>query len=140
MVASAKPPIVIDLDGTLVESAWPQLGEWMPGAVDALQQLRKVARVIIFTSRIAPVQPDGKTKRSPAEVQMEVNRIRNMLDDQNLYDVEIHQDAWKPAGYAYVDNLAVRYAGKPGSWKAILPKLINMSGHYEEAVASDSAL
>lgn len=135
-----KPPIVIDWDDTLVEGAWPQMGEWNNGAVDALHELRKVARVIVFTSRIAPVQPDGKTRRHPAHVQGEINGIRAMLDDAGLFDVEIHTDPWKPGAVAYVDDKAVRYAGKPGSWKALTPKLILMTGSYKEAVASDSAI
>ena len=132
----SKPSIVIDFDGTLVTNAWPQIGEWQPGAVNALQELTKHAHVIINTCRIAPMQPDGKTWRPPAHVHFEINRIREMLDDQQLYTVEIWTKAWKPPGVAYVDDRAVRYAGRKGSWKALTPMLINKCAGYEEAAAS----
>lgn len=135
----AKPPIVIDWDGTLVENAWPGFGEWRPGAVDALKQLVEVAQVVIYTCRIAPVQPDGKTKRHPARVQAEINNIRAKLDDAGLYTVIIHNQRWKPGGIAYVDDRAVRYTGRKNSWAALVPKLINMTGNYEEAVAADDS-
>lgn len=86
------------------------------------------------------MQPDGKTWRPPAHVQIEKNKIREMLDDQNLYSVELWDKCWKPGAFGYVDDKAIRYAGRPGSWKALLPKLILMAGNYEEAVASDEAL
>jgi len=131
-----KPSIVLDWDSTLVEQAWPKMGNWLPGAVDALHQLVEHAHVVIHTCRIAPMQPDGKTWRPPAYVQIEKNKIREMLDDQGLYTVELWDKAWKPPGVVYVDDKAVRYAGRPGSWKALVPKLINMTAGYEEAAAS----
>lgn len=132
----SKPSIVIDLDGTLLENTWPQLGKWQSGAVEALHELVKHAHVIINTCRIAPMQPDGKTWRPPAHVHMEINRIRELLDAENLYTIEIWTKAWKPPGVAYIDDRAVRYAGRKGSWKALLPTLINKCAGYEEAVAS----
>lgn len=128
-----RPTLAIDWDGTCVTAEWPHMSTtWMPGAVEALQELRKFARVVIHSSRIAPVEIDGMTKRHPALVQAEINYIREMLDSVGLTDVEIHTSPWKPSAVAYVDDKAVHYAGTKRSWTNIVPKLAAMCGVEEE--------
>lgn len=128
-----KPNIVIDLDGTILEDSWPRLGDWMPGAKEALHELSKVSKVLVYTCRIAPVTPLGM-ERSPALVQAEINAIRELLDDAGLYTVEIHNKPWKPYGVAYVDNRAVRYSGTKNAWKRLTPQLLHSIGEYERAL------
>lgn len=95
----------------------------MPGAVDALHDLAKHARLTIYSARLAPVYPDGST-RPEAEAAAEVSYIRQMLDDAGLTMVDIHTSPWKPSAIAYVDDRAERYTGRPGSWKAMKEKLM----------------
>ena len=130
-----RPTIAVDWDGTCVTQAWPAKStEWMPGAVAALHELKKFARVIIHTSRIAPFDVDLVTKRHPAEVQAEINYIREMLDDAGLHEIQIHTEPWKPGAMAYVDDKAVHYAGRKQSWPNIVSKLSVMAGVEEEVV------
>lgn len=104
----------------------------MPGAKEALHELNRVAKVIIYTCRIAPVTPLGTT-RDPALVQAEINGIRELLDDAGLYTVEIHTKPWKPYGVAYIDNRAIRYSGRPKSWDRLIPQLLHTIGDYDRS-------
>ena len=120
-----KPVLAVDWDGTCVPSAYPaQPREWLPGAVDALHDLSKVFRIRIYTARIAPVAPDEVSVLPPEVVAGEINYIREMLDDAGLTMVDIHTSPWKVPAFAYVDDRAERYTGRPGSWKAMKEKLM----------------
>ena len=120
-----KPRLCVDYDGTLVEHAWPTHGEWMPGAVAALRELKELYTVVVYTSRVAPLWTDEVTKRSEAAVQMEYNEIRRRLDEEGLREIQIHDfrvKPWKPRG-VYVDDNAIHFAGRKDSWKNITIKL-----------------
>lgn len=121
-----KPVVAIDFDGTIVENAWPEVGEFRPGAVEALKEISKFAKIVVWTCRVAPAEPDGVTRRSPALVAIERQKVREKLDSAGLYDLEVwdHRDKpWKPSAAAYVDDKAIRYTKRRGSWKAIVQKL-----------------
>lgn len=114
----------VDWDGTCVEDAWPAQGDWLPGAIPVLHELARSGwRILIHTCRIAPVEPDGFTERRPGQVMEEINGIREKLDEAGLTMVEIHTKPWKPSADVYIDNKAVRYAGRPHSWANLLTKL-----------------
>jgi len=98
----------------------------MPGAVEALRELTKIATVIVFTSRIA-VGPEGPyPQRTPGEVQAEINFIREMLDSEGFQHVEIWTKPWKPGANAYVDDKAVHYSGRKHAWEHLVDKLSAM--------------
>lgn len=120
----SKPLIAVDFDGTCVENLWPAMGDWLPGAVDHLHKLTEFAILTIHTSRIAPMMPDGTTRRTQEAVFMEVARIRNKLDEAGLRHVSIHTQPWKPGAVAYLDDKAVRFSGHgKGAWIAAYNRL-----------------
>lgn len=120
-----KPLLAVDWDGTCVPLAWPEKPlEWLPGAFEALHALVSEYRVVIHTSRIAPVWPGNESPRDPAEVQAEVNYIREMLDDAGLSVVEVWQKPWKPPAAAFIDDRAIHYRGRPNSWRNLVGKLV----------------
>lgn len=121
-----KPTVAIDFDGTIVKNAWPELGEFQPGAVDSLKAILKFANVVVWTCRIAPMEPGGIIPRPEFLVQREVNKIREKLDSAGLQQVQIwdhRKTPWKPNAAAYVDDKAIRYNGRKGAWGALVMKL-----------------
>lgn len=114
----------IDWDGTCVTDAWPAMGQWNPGAIEALRSLSKWGEVVIFTCRVAPYQLDERTPRNPI---FDITGIREMLNKEGLHDVRLWDKAYKPSALVYVDNRAVRFNGRPNSWKKLVPKLIALS-------------
>lgn len=123
MPSEGRHTLAIDWDGTCVEQAWPDMGDWMPGAVSALERLSEYAYLTIWTARIAPLDPWGQ-ERDPAEVAKEIQTIRDRLDSVGLPQIDIHTHPWKPGATVYVDDKAERYHGRPGSWKALTAKLL----------------
>lgn len=120
---SDRHTIAVDWDGTCVEQAWPETGEWMPGAVDALRKLSEHAYVTIFTARIAPIDPWGN-RRSEAEVATSIREIRDKLDSAGLTQIDIHTGPYKLGATVYIDDKAERYHGRPGSWRAMTEKVL----------------
>lgn len=124
--------VCIDWDGTLVKQEWPKkTTEWMPGAVDALRAINKYAQIVIYTSRVAPAELDEITPRPVAEVEAEIDYIKNMLASAGIRDAIVWDHRiwpWKPPADAYVDDKAVHYAKRPHSWKNLTRKLAVMCG------------
>lgn len=123
---AGKPTVAVDFDGTIVENAWPGIGEFNHDAVNALKEIQTFAKIIVWTCRIAPMEPDGITPRSAALVQIEKNKIREKLDEAGLYTAEIWDHSrtpWKPNAAAYIDDKAIRFTGRKGSWRATVEKL-----------------
>ena len=130
MMAS-QPVFVIDWDGTLVsDHKYPEQGDWLPGAVDALHELLKHGRVKISTLRLNPYEVghdgDERYRRDSEDVEDHEMSIREMLDDQGLEAVEIHTTRGKPAGTFYIDNQAVEF---DGSWEKVLERVTGGSRH-----------
>lgn len=120
-----KPLLAVDWDGTCVPQAWPEKPrEWLSGALEALLALQDDYRIVIHTSRIAPVWPGNEYPRNPADVQEEINYIREMLDDAGLPGIEVWQKPWKPPAYAFIDDRAVKYRGRPNSWRNLIGKFL----------------
>lgn len=128
-----KHRIAVDWDGTLVTNAWPEKSyEWQPGAVAALRKLSSFANVVVHTSRIATMTwLAEELPRDPAEVQLEINYIRQMLDDAGLEQVEIWTQPWKPGALAYVDDKAIHYTGQKHAWDDLTDKLAAMAGRED---------
>lgn len=119
-VGSGSERIVVDWDGTCVENAWPAMGDWLPGARTALRQLLDTGwEVVVYTTRLAPVEVDESTPR-PETMARETLLIREMLDGAGLQGVAIWNRPWKPGAVVYIDDKAIRYKG---SWNSVLTKI-----------------
>lgn len=130
---NTHPTIVVDLDGTLVESAWPDLGDWMPGAQEAMRAFNNAGyQIILHSVRLLPWMPDGQP-RPAHEVAWETARVRNKLDTAGLTFIRIWTGAGKPPGAVYIDDKAERYGGRVGSWRAMTEKVLMRLGADEFA-------
>ena len=76
---------VVDWDGTCVEEVWPGMGDWLPGAVEALRAMSAVGKTVIYSLRCHYYEEDDFTPRprgaSHAEALVNVTpsaRIRSM--------------------------------------------------------------
>jgi hypothetical protein len=118
--------IVLDWDGTLVPSRWPeQPTEFMPGAIEAVRRFHAAGhKLLVASARLSPWDPLTSLPASPASVAREKQYIRSTLDGAGLTYVDIWDLPGKPSGSVYVDDKAERYNGRPGSWKAVADKVL----------------
>jgi len=99
--------IAVDFDGTLVEKAWPGMGDWIPGAVEAMKKLHEAGHtVFLYTARLSGRWPDG-SERNPAELVIETQLVRNMLDEAGLSWMEIWTGEGKPHWDLLIDRKSV---------------------------------
>lgn len=116
----------VDWDGTCVEEKWPDMGDWLPGAQKGLKLLAEEGPIIIHTLRTSPVDLDGVTERDPADVDFEIYRIREKLEEIGLGDVPIWTAVGKPPAQFYIDDRALPFNPKnPGaSWQRVLGRVV----------------
>ena len=134
--------IAVDFDGTLVTKAWPGIGEWFPGAIRSMHELREAGHhVFLYSSRLNPCWPDGR-ERDPGEWEAELRRVREMLDSAGLAWMEIFTDIkqGKPHFDLLIDDKAMFFPGRPGSWSKILPAVLLKVGDEDsfEAVMAEA--
>jgi hypothetical protein len=116
--------VALDLDGTLIESRWPGMGEWFPGAKEAVHTLLNAGHsCYIFSARTSSAWPD-KSERTPAQVYLAISSVRTLLDDAGLYEVSIWDGVGKPFWDLLVDDKALYHPGGPRSWRITLPKIL----------------
>lgn len=97
---------------------WPEIGPWLPGAVDALRELSSMGLTVVYTMRNHLYELDDQTRRTWEEVQAQEDGIRTMLSDARLYDVVVYPpDRGKPPAEYIIDDKGVRFAG---SWRPVL--------------------
>lgn len=117
--------VCLDLDGTLVENRWPELGAWMPGAKEAILTFHKAGiKLVVFSARLNPYDPWTSQPRDKAEVAIAKQGVRRLLDDAGFHFVDIWSSPGKPGASVYIDDRAERYHGRPGSWKALTQKVM----------------
>lgn len=134
--------IAVDFDGTLVTKKWPEIGEWFPGAVAAMLQLREDGHhVFLYSSRLNPCWPDGR-KRDPMEYLAELDRVSAFLASAGLGWMEIFTDIeqGKPHWDLLIDDKALFFPGRPGSWSKILPVVLRRVGDEDsfEAIMDEA--
>lgn len=120
-----KPTVCVDWDGTCVELAWPAMGDWLPGAIDALRLLAEDYTITVHSCRMAAVQPSGDPRRME-DIARQWGLIREKLDAADLQEVRIHPaGAGKPHAVMYVDDRAHRLATRRSrqSWMGVVEKL-----------------
>jgi hypothetical protein len=116
--------VVLDWDGTLVTQAWPGMGDWQPGAIEACQRLHAAGlRLVVCSARLSHYTPWGEM-REPAIVEGEYQKVRAMLDAAGLTFVDIWRLHGKPGASRYVDDKAVFYAATARAWDRISERLI----------------
>lgn len=126
--------VVLDLDGTLVDNAWPDLGDWMPGAIEACRRMHAAGlRLVVFSARLSPFDPFTSAERDPAFVAMEYQKVRAKLDSAGLTYVDIWRLPGKPGGSVYVDDKAERYTGTARAWDRLTEKILVRLGKEEAA-------
>lgn len=110
-----KYTIAVDWDATCVEGVWPDMGDWLPGAVEALHELDKIGEVVIWSCRVAPFEfhEPGRnvTWRDEIVTAQEIAAVKNMLDAVNLEHIEVWTRPYKPPALVYIDDKAVRFEG-----------------------------
>lgn len=126
MVLSKRHILAIDWDGTLVENAWPGMGDWIPGAVDALKEFhRRGIKVMVFSVRLSPYWLDG-TLRPKEDVQRSIQEVRDKLDEAGLYYIGIWQKHGKPPFSRTIDDKAIAFPSTPSkkTWRRITEKVL----------------
>lgn len=97
--------IAIDLDGCLLQMAYPEFGAVNDGAIDVINEFRRNGcKIAIYTSR----------------PYMDYEDIKKHLDINNvLYDLII---CGKPIAKFYIDDRAIKYEG---NWQEVRDKVLN---------------
>jgi hypothetical protein len=123
--------VALDFDGTLVESQWPGIGPWLPGAISAVSELLAAGHTCyIFSSRVSPYWLDG-TERNPAEVEQMIREVRERLDSAGLQEVDIFTGLGKPQWDLLIDDKCERFTGR---WKVTLAKTLMRVDKNAEAL------
>lgn len=116
--------IAIDLDGTLIDNAWPQMGDWKPGAVEAIRRFQREGYVVmVFTIRISPYWLDG-TKRAQEDIDRDYQAVRDKLDSAGLTSVSIWTKEGKPPFSVLIDDKAERYNPTARAWRRLTEKVL----------------
>ena len=125
--------IVLDWDGTLVPAEWPgQPTEFMPGAIEACFAMhREGYALLVESARLNPYDPWTSLERPAAAVEAEAQYMRATLDSKGLTFVGIWRLHGKASGSVRVDDKAIRYTGRPGSWRAVTEKVFALLGAEE---------
>lgn len=115
--------IALDLDGTMIEKRWPELGPWFPGAITTLRELIDEGHYLyVYSARLSPNHPSGDPKE-PALLIQQTHAVRELLDDAGLPEIDIWFGEGKPFWHLLVDDRAMWFPGRPGSWSKIASKI-----------------
>ena len=120
----------VDWDGTCVTNAWPEMGEWLPGAVEALRRLSELGTVVIHTCRVAPVDlhTQGSREvqwRDEQAVTEEIRGIKKKLRRRGLDNIEVWTRPYKPPAFVYIDDRGLRFKG---DWGVTLAQVEGLLG------------
>lgn len=97
------------------------MGDWLPGAREALKQLDQLGTVVIHTCRVAPFEfhePGREVVwRDELVTAREVQWVKAKLAAVGLAHIEVWTRPYKPPALVYIDDRAVPYQG---NWADIL--------------------
>jgi len=103
--------IIVDFDGTLCKFAFPDVGEYQPGAREALQTLKnKGYKIVIHSVRTA-------TYWGMESQAKHIQAITAFLEENEIPYDEILLSCDKPIAMAYIDDRGISYKG---NWKKTL--------------------
>jgi len=120
--------IALDLDGTLVEKRWPEIGPWYPGAIDAVKEMLAAGHhVYIYSARLSSKHPSGDEKHASI-VFTQRQDVRQLLDDAGLEAVDIYVGD-KPFWHLLIDDRAMRFPGRKKSWPRIIGAVLARAGN-----------
>ncbi len=135
---SGTPPsftFAVDWDGTCVEAVWPEMGEWLPGAVLGLKALDRLGNVVIHSARVAPFEyhPPGReiVWRDETVTANEVLAIKSMLAEIGLGHIEVWTRPYKPPALVYIDDRAIPFRG---DWNRVLISTVRAIEAWEGEV------
>lgn len=113
-MSNYKKSVCVDFDAVIATyDKWrgeDHFGEPRPGIAEFLEELSKIARVVIFTTRCKADmfgRPDGTT---PEQLML---KVKDYLDRNNLFYDEIYIGQGKPIAAAYLDGRAVGIKTNP---------------------------
>lgn len=108
-----KPPVfAVDFDGTLVEDdKYPDIGEWLPGAANAIRELERHGRVVVFSCRTAPVHHNTEEPRDEIHIDHGIWMMQRKLAEEGLGHLEIWTKPYKPPATVYIDNKGISFRG-----------------------------
>jgi len=119
----SKPTVAVDFDGVIhaYSKGWQNgsiYDEPIPGALEALRELRQRFRVVIFTSRAVdgvPLDPMWKTDDDQCQT------IRDWFIKHNAADLaDLQITNRKPLAVAYIDDRAIRFT----DWEQALAEVL----------------
>lgn len=126
--------VVHDLDGTILTNAWPELGEFQPGAVEYITKLHEQGVIqTVFSARLSPYDPFTSELREPAFVAAEIQRVRAKLDAAGLTFLKIWTLPGKPGASVYTDDRAERYNPGPRGWQRLYERICMRLGMEDAA-------
>jgi hypothetical protein len=103
-----KPTFAVDLDATLAAyDKWrglDHIGEPIEGAVEFVNKLAEVGRIVIYTNRM---NYRFNNLSSKAEKDGTKTIIKNWLESHNIKYDEIYCSQGKPVAHAYIDDRSV---------------------------------
>ena len=115
--------IVVDLDGTICEHCYPDFGEPIAGAKEALRRLKAAGfRIVVHTVRTSA------SFQAPEAYVPEVNSLEAVHAFLQQHAIP-YDEIWlhdKPLAVAYIDDRAVRLTGNRmvSNWQAIADALM----------------
>lgn len=105
----------IDFDGTIVEFAYPEMGEPKSGVKESLQKLRDMGwRIVICSCRTC-----HEVKKYPIDRTEQVRMMEDYLDEHEIpYDEVLNND--KPLAAWYIDDRAI---GFRDNWEDVVKEI-----------------
>ena len=104
----------IDLDNTIAEWAWPDIGEPKKGVKEALKKLKDMGYYI----RIYSCRTSEEVFKYPIDRQEQVRKMGNFLDEHKIpYDEVLNVN--KPIGI-FIDDSAFRFED---NWEKIVEEI-----------------
>ena len=105
-----RPVYCVDWDGVCVEEVWPEMGDWLPDAIFGLRTLAERGKTVVYSARCNRLEYDGFTPRQSGAAEAEEAKIRAMLVEAGLPDVEVYPAGLgKPPAQYYIDDRSIRH-------------------------------